>query len=173
MNIGHFIKDARKLKELTQKQLGEKINKKEITIRKYESGDIIPNMAVLKEIANALDINLSDLLGLNKDEMLKNFKEISNTKTVDLEIGTLNHVEEILKISESIGYENCLKYFNLLTLEEKLYFIQNLRNFMSKELKTIIYANHKYDKLSSNEQSTFGLLDSETIDAIKQKITSK
>lgn len=57
MTIGQNIKLYRKEKGLTQKKLGELIDKKEITIRKYESGDITPSIQTLDKISEALEIS--------------------------------------------------------------------------------------------------------------------
>ncbi|NLK23564.1 MAG: helix-turn-helix transcriptional regulator [Clostridiales bacterium] len=54
--IGDNIKELRKYRKLTQKQLAEMINKKEITIRRYESGDIEPPVSVLEIISEKLNV---------------------------------------------------------------------------------------------------------------------
>ncbi|MDU2895692.1 MAG: helix-turn-helix transcriptional regulator [Clostridium sp.] len=77
MNIGEKIKDYRKEAGLTQKQLAEKINRKEITIRKYESGEREPRISVLEEICDALDIPI-DVFG----EELFQIKNIKGSKNL-------------------------------------------------------------------------------------------
>ena len=62
MNIGENIKQARKKKGYTQKQLAEKCNMYESQIRKYELGNANPKIETLQKIANALDINVLVLL---------------------------------------------------------------------------------------------------------------
>ncbi|WP_346867362.1 MULTISPECIES: helix-turn-helix transcriptional regulator [unclassified Clostridium] len=58
-NIKHFRKNLR----LTQKELGDKILKSEISIRKYESGTSNIPPATLTDICNVLKISPYDLLG--------------------------------------------------------------------------------------------------------------
>lgn len=60
--IGRNIKIARKKKKLTQVQLADRINKKEVTIRKYENGTILIPLDVLCDISKILDVLPSDLL---------------------------------------------------------------------------------------------------------------
>ena len=60
--LGERIKAIRKEKKITQKQLGELIGKKEITIRKYENGQIAPTLEVITKIAEALDTSISKLV---------------------------------------------------------------------------------------------------------------
>lgn len=62
MSVGDNIKKYRKLNKLTQKELAEKISKNERTIRGYEAGVIVPPFAVIKQIANTLNINYTELM---------------------------------------------------------------------------------------------------------------
>lgn len=62
MLIGQNIKKYRKEKKLTQKELALIIGKKEITVRKYESGDITLNVDMLQPIATALSVSINDLM---------------------------------------------------------------------------------------------------------------
>lgn len=60
MNIGEKIKLYRKKSGLTQKQLAEKIGRKEITIRKYESGEREPRISIIHDICEALNIPIDE-----------------------------------------------------------------------------------------------------------------
>lgn len=62
-NVGLNIKKYRKEKGLTQEELANKIGKSTITIRKYESGDILPSLKSVYEIAKVLEISDSDIIG--------------------------------------------------------------------------------------------------------------
>ena len=66
MNTGDKIKEYRKEKKITQKQLGQLIGKAEITIRKYESGALVPPLETLYSIAKALDIPVENLTQTKK-----------------------------------------------------------------------------------------------------------
>lgn len=59
-----FIRERRKAAGLTQKQLGQKIGKAEITIRQYEKGAITPSLEAKIAIARALDIGYGHLLSI-------------------------------------------------------------------------------------------------------------
>lgn len=62
--VGLKIKEYRKKKKLTQKELAELINRTESSIRKYEKGLIeIPN-SILEKIAEALEVNITDLIDI-------------------------------------------------------------------------------------------------------------
>lgn len=62
MNIGENIKKYRKEKNITQKELAEKINKNIRTIQKYEAGKVenIPYL-VVDDIAKALQVPINEL----------------------------------------------------------------------------------------------------------------
>lgn len=54
-----MIREARKAKGLTQKELGERLGIGEPTVSKYESGKQNPTIETLEEIANALGVELN------------------------------------------------------------------------------------------------------------------
>ncbi|MFZ7803617.1 XRE family transcriptional regulator [Bacillus thuringiensis] len=59
--VGQQIKNFRKLKKMTQKELGLQIGKKHNTISSYENGTNEPEQDVLFAIVQALDISINDL----------------------------------------------------------------------------------------------------------------
>lgn len=67
MTIGDKIKFYRKSLGLTQKALGEKAgfrNRGDVRMAQYESGRRIPKYDILKRIADALDVSVEDLAGV-------------------------------------------------------------------------------------------------------------
>ena len=62
-DIGLNIKRYRKEKGLTQEELASKIGKSTITIRKYESGAILPSIYNVTKIAVVLGISNTDIIG--------------------------------------------------------------------------------------------------------------
>ena len=53
---------ARRRKNLTQKELAERIGISDLKISRYERGDTIPKADVLKKLANELDVTMDFLL---------------------------------------------------------------------------------------------------------------
>ena len=74
MDLSKNLKKYRKEKELTQKELAQKIGVSTITIQNYENNRREPNINTLKEIAKALGVPINDLLKDNELER-KKFKE--------------------------------------------------------------------------------------------------
>ena len=85
MNIGDSIKYYRKLKNLTQKDLAEKLNLSTSLIQKYENGERKLKIDTLKQIIDVLDTPLSVFLNETDDCPIDNFNitDIINTETYD------------------------------------------------------------------------------------------
>lgn len=97
MKFKENLKRIRKEKKLTQKQLAELLNKQEITVRKYESGEISPPLKVIEEIAKILDVSNDELLTEKTDrESLKEWQEKISVKS--------NIQIKLCEYMESLGY---------------------------------------------------------------------
>ena len=66
VKMGKHIQEARKNKKYTQKELGEIIDVSHKTISKWEQGHIAPDITILKSLAEALDMDLAELLSGEK-----------------------------------------------------------------------------------------------------------
>ena len=60
--IGKAIQKQRKAQKITQKEFAQRLGKSERTIQKYESGEILLKIDVLKQIANQLNVPWQELL---------------------------------------------------------------------------------------------------------------
>ena len=60
--IGKAIQKQRKAQKITQKEYAQRLGKSERTIQKYESGEILLKIDVLKQIANELNVPWQELL---------------------------------------------------------------------------------------------------------------
>ena len=63
-NLGRRIADARRDMGLTQKDLAEKVGVTAQAVSKWERGSSCPDISILDEIACALGISVSELLGV-------------------------------------------------------------------------------------------------------------
>lgn len=61
VKIGYFIRECRKNKNLTQKQLADKLYVESKTISKWETGKGLPDVSIMKNLCNELGISLSEL----------------------------------------------------------------------------------------------------------------
>ncbi len=75
MNIGDNIKKLRIEKRLKQSELAEKSGISRVAIGNYERGDRIPNIEIVRKIANALEISLNKLLDGSWEDYVDEIKE--------------------------------------------------------------------------------------------------
>lgn len=93
---GKKIAELRKEKNLTQKELADKLHVTDKAVSKWERGMNFPDLGLMEELAAVLDSTPSILLGLeeaSKEEIVNSFAEISNQQS-----------EEALKDIQEIGW---------------------------------------------------------------------
>lgn len=64
--IGRFIAQCRKEQNLTQAQLGEKVGVTDKAVSKWESGLRLPDIAILNDLSNILNVTTTELLNGKK-----------------------------------------------------------------------------------------------------------
>lgn len=102
--IGGFLKELRKEKGLTQEQLAEKLNVSGRTISRWETGNNMPDLDILIEIADFYQVDIRELIdGERKSEEMN--KEIQETvlKVADYSNEEKNRLMEKLHIFSLIG----------------------------------------------------------------------
>ena len=62
IKIGRFIAERRKLKNLTQAQLAERLNITDRAVSKWENGRSLPDSSIMLELCEILEITVNDLL---------------------------------------------------------------------------------------------------------------
>lgn len=83
--IGKFISENRKKKNLTQEQLAEKLGVTSKTISRWENGNYMPDISLLKPLSEELGITLNDLISGEKvdEEHYQEKLEQSLVSTID------------------------------------------------------------------------------------------
>ena len=66
VKIGKFIAQNRKKKNMTQENLAEKLGVTSKTISRWENGNYMPDISLLKPLSDELDVTLNDLLSGEK-----------------------------------------------------------------------------------------------------------
>ena len=130
---GKKIAELRKEKNMTQKELADKLHVTDKAVSKWERGVNFPDLGLMEELAMALDSTPSILLGLEdatKEEIVNSFAEISNQQS-----------EEAEKDIQKIGWVNLFAGIFLIIF---MYFIniklqRNGLYFESQGLLWIIY----------------------------------
>lgn len=87
--IGKFIAEQRKIKQLTQEQLAEKLNITKNAVSKWERGLGLMDMSLLKPLSEILGVSINELLAgekIKKEDLAKTSEEniINLTELIDL-----------------------------------------------------------------------------------------
>lgn len=101
-SIGKFIKARRKEKGLSQKDLAESLQVSLTTVSKWETGVNLPDILILKKMADIFNISISDLLEL-KESAIDAISAVGNTEPFvekDLPIHPIESTENKLRDSQ-------------------------------------------------------------------------
>ncbi len=79
--IGRVIRRERQIRNLTIKELGEKAGLSEIYVGEIERGQKYPSAKVLESLAEALELDIADLLELVAEE-IRNEREPQMTNAI-------------------------------------------------------------------------------------------
>lgn len=108
--IGKKIREYRQKKNLTQKELGDRIGKKMGTISDYEKGKSSPGQDALFKIANVLDVSIDDLFPEpNSNTSLEEALNLSETKFTAEEVQQL---KQLMHLMESLPDDDREKVFS-------------------------------------------------------------
>ncbi|OSB17514.1 helix-turn-helix domain-containing protein [Clostridium botulinum] len=81
-NLGYIIKKLRKENNLTQKELGDKLNVGKSTISQYENNINTPDIDIIKKISKIFDVSVDYLLGntdIRKNDLFNGSDAINET----------------------------------------------------------------------------------------------
>ena len=81
IKVGSFLKDLRREKGITQEQLAEELGVSGRTISRWETGNNMPDIGLLVEIAEYFDVSIPEIIkGERKSEDMKEeTKEVAET----------------------------------------------------------------------------------------------
>lgn len=128
MKTGERIKNIRKQKGISQKELGTRLGVSQQMIGQYETNTREPKIETLRKIANALEVKLSDFLEVG--QIINQYNSIDETmdSLQKKEDGTLQRsigitlspmLEEKISIKSDPLEKEILSYFDLLNLTGK------------------------------------------------------
>lgn len=142
MSIGKRIREYRKAAGLTQKELAEKSQIAEITLRQYESGKRTPNAEKLKNIANCLQISPSLLMGM---DFRKFDKEIASAE-VQRELSKSESIKNYFQLMGFTLIENVSKWqWEDDTKECQI--VDELEYILSKDNDSVIVSAQEFEEL--------------------------
>lgn len=128
--IGKFIQEKRKEKNLTQKELAEKIGVTDRAVSKWERGVGCPDVSILEILSKELDCSILEILKGRKIE-----NEIIKVTEAD------DYVKDSMNISKQITKEKIISYINKV-LVTTIVFIFLLLSYLN--IVQIKYLNTEY-----------------------------
>ena len=145
MGFKENLKNIRKEKKLSQKAFGELIGKKEITIRNYESGKIMPPLKVIENISNKLNVPIYELIDFS-DNLPENVK-LKISEEIE------NKMEKELNLIAKYGYSDIdmwLIDFNNLIRES----IEENKISIEKSFELLLHLKKYYEFLINDYKKT-------------------
>ena len=129
--INEKIKCYRKTNNLTQEDLASRLNVSSRTVKRYETGEIIPSMQVLKRISEALNIDYKEL---NAEE---DKKEMVNHPS-HYNMGKYEAIDVIEDWGLGFNLGNTVKYISRAGHKDNI--LQDLKKalwYLDREIKRI------------------------------------
>lgn len=123
--IGKFIAELRKEKNMTQQELAEKLNITDRAISNWENGRRLPDYTSLPLLAEVLDISIQELLNghkMSKEELI----ELKDTLENIIEIGADDHIKKNKRLNRYIILGNIM--FALFCLQKEFNFLNHFLN---------------------------------------------
>ena len=142
MEIGQSIQEARKKAKLTQKELAEKVGIATITVQQYERGVRTPKIETLQNIAQALNIDVGVLYGVEVNK--------GNPQYLNRLYGKISEVAEKYGRPEEevVNWINrCLSMSDKYDMSEA---VANRLEFLSGNMAKRVF--EQVDSLSADEQ---------------------
>lgn len=115
--FGEILRNERKAKKMTLRELSKELDISFSALGKYERGDNVPDITTLIKIANYFDLSVDYILGLS------NLKRINGVTMISHEKEMFEKIKELSPTEQNIIVE-IINSINLL-LEQSLYFKKN------------------------------------------------
>lgn len=134
--IGSNIRKERLAKNITLKDLSDKLNMSYATVQKYEIGKIEPSIIMLFDIAEALNVNISQILkidielDISESELKQNINYIKNILE---QILTYNEVLNLTKYKQFLNKDIVEKLnYILAPINSEVIFDENIKKLKTK-----------------------------------------
>lgn len=104
MTFGEIVKKIREGKGLSQRALGEKMNVTQQTIAQYEKLTDLPKLATVRKIADALEVDISELYDNPMKQIAREVTRDHIAQTVDTINAAINRRIETYSPEEEREY---------------------------------------------------------------------
>lgn len=150
-NIGKFIKEMRKNKNLTQEELAEKLGVNNRTVSRWENGKNMPDISLYKPLCEVLGISIEELVN----------GELTNKKNISysVEKAIINTVSSSKK--EKSKMSKIIKFLSVLVIVTTIFVVFVVVYYKKKYPIIDIYNLDiiKSEESKLNEELTLNMLD--------------
>lgn len=133
LKFGNFIKELRKEKNMTQKDLAKKIGLTDKAISKWERGLSFPDITMLGSLAEALDVDVSEILSgergkekISKEDIEKKIEEAVEKVTLKKE----KRERRIKIFKRTVGIISCVLFVLSFILQIVYLFVLKPRDYV-------------------------------------------
>lgn len=151
--VGAFLKDLRKEKGITQEKLAEQLNVSARSVSRWETGNNMPDIALLVEIADFYDVDVREIIeGEKKSEMMnEDVREVA-TKMADYADTEKSKLFTYIRVISLVG----TVFLTIAIVLQCVNYEPNALRFIAVALSflgliamaiTTLYANGVLDKL--------------------------
>ncbi len=107
--VGKKIREYRKKKGLTQKELGEKIGVKHNTISNYETGAASPEQDALFALSRALDVKVDNFFPSGEGSQLDQAVQISNE---NFDVTDLDFLNKLIRQAAALNGDDRKRFMD-------------------------------------------------------------
>ena len=138
IKIGSFLKQLRKEKGITQEQLAEALNVSNRTVSRWETGNNMPDISILVDIADYYNISIPEIIaGERKSEtMKKEEREIARSMS-DYATTEKENIFKEMKIQSVMGV--CALTLYLILHETGAYMYNDVLAKLTDYCETLVF----------------------------------
>lgn len=111
--IGKFIAECRKEAGFTQASLGEKLGITDRAVSKWENGKSMPDISIMMELCELLNINVNELLTGERLSM-ENYKLKAEENLLELQKQEELNNKKLLMLETVIGYSSSIAFLVMI-----------------------------------------------------------
>lgn len=112
--IGRFIAACRKEKGYTQATLAQMLGITDRAISKWENARSMPDVSIMMDLCEILEINVNELLSGERIEEMKEYKERAEENLVELTKQEELRNKKLLSLEMVIGYVSSISFIMMI-----------------------------------------------------------
>ena len=138
IKIGSFLKQLRKEKGITQEQLAEALNVSNRTVSRWETGNNMPDISILVDIADYYDISIPEIIdGERKSEIMKKEEREIARSMSDYATTEKENIFKEMKIQSVMGV--CALTLYLILHETGAYMYNDVLAKLTDYCETLVF----------------------------------